>query len=245
VVPVPINYMPPPPFMGAMPTQPFCLLKGPPQMLPPQPPIHFMLPPLSPSPMDANVDTGGGFQPWGTPRTCGSGSPEVMGSPIALLDAEVKGARHLSPLDIATGGRPRPPPLPLRQFAAAPAVAAPMNAELATRLSRVQQALPPASGAAGTVMMPGMVDIPIPMPIPMTAALTPPRTRPVAMCHLWRTYGACTRPKCRFVHSDDGDAHDGGGQSPECLTLPLRVCHFHRPGVGGCKKGNTCEFLHL
>ena len=175
--------------------------------------------------------------------------------------------RHLSPLDIATGGRPRPPPQQMG-WVDAPVVVVPMACDLALRLSGLVDTHIPMTG------------VPVPLPLsspvcgrhsPGTEEMWEERSRSARTsastqsdaqhsddtsmatgsggddgaepCYLWRQLGMCNRPQCRFSHGRVV------GQEPQMFDLskPLRVCHYHVPGslFSACKKGSTCEFLHL
>jgi hypothetical protein len=193
--------------------------------------------------------------------------PQVPMDPAIVGFTKKDIPRHLSALDIATGGRPRPPPQ--MRWGDAPVVVVPMASELAARLSGLVSSNIPMTG------------VPMPLPLPSSvcgrrspgteemweersrSARTSASTQSDAQrsddtsmaappgsgidgaepCYLWRQLGMCNRPQCRFAHG----LVVGTEEQMLDLSKPLRVCHFHVPGslFSACKKGSTCEFLHL
>lgn len=72
------------------------------------------------------------------------------------------------------------------------------------------------------------------------------------MCYLWRQLGMCNRANCRFAHDPQVTMPSGAVMPPPVqvldLSRPVRVCAYHIPGSGHysmCKKGSSCDFLHL
>lgn len=79
-------------------------------------------------------------------------------------------------------------------------------------------------------------------------------------CYFWQR-GGCSREACRFSHEGPlGAADSANAEAPpaEARTPlwalsadgalhPPRICQFWRPGsrYGSCKKGATCDFLHI
>ena len=197
----------------------------------------------------------------------------AMDPTIVSLSKRMDIPRHLSARDIATGGLPRPPPSQLGWGADAPVVVVPMSSDLALRLSGLVPPEAhgfPMTGAPVPLPLPTSV---CGRRSPRTEDMGDARSRSArtsastqsdyswtddtvmapgsggldddgrAPCYLWRQLGMCNRPQCRFAHGRVV------GQEPQMvdLAMPLRICHFHVPGslFSACKKGNTCEFLHL